>query len=514
MSLTGLIKKMQEITRKDSGIDGDAQRLQQIVWLIFLMIFDFKEEEMELDDDYEPVIPEGYRWRDWAAPRDEDGNLDIKNALTGAELINFVNNRLLPVLGGNAIRNEEGEFVVPFDQTSPRSLLVKEVMGDANNFMKNGYLLREVINLFNDVDLTDTHESHDFNDIYESLLKDLQSSGTFGEFYTNRAITSFVVDKLSPKLGGTFADWAAGTGGFLVDAYNYMEKQVPVGDLKARRQLQYAVRGGEYKPLPYKLLVTNLLLHGVENPNIRYGDSLEEKGFSEYMGDDLVDWAGLNPPYGGVALEVDKARFPATMRSSETADLFLLLALKRLKNGGKGGIVLPDGFLFNTDNTKQEIKKYLLENANLHTVIRLPGSCFAPYTSIATNLLFFDKGKPTENVWFYRMDLPDGKKFSKTKNPMKREHFKDVDEWWDNRREIQDEKEDESMTQTWKSKQISIDEIKENNYNLDYCGFPTEEKVILSPEETIANFLKKREKLTAEFDAKLKEIMDLLEVKI
>ena len=282
MSLATLIKRLQAITRMDNGVNGDGQRLEQIVWMIFLKVFDYKEEEAELDDNYESIIPEGYRWRDWAVGK------SAKEQLTGKELLDFVNNKLIPVLSGEAILDENGQHVVIFEKTDKRSLLVKEIMRDAKNYMKNGYKLREVINLFNEVDFEDSGEAHAFNDMYETLLKGLQAAGTMGEFYTNRAITSFAIEHVNPQLGGTLADWAAGTGGFLIDALEYMQKQVKDGDLDGQRSLQTAVRGGEYKPLPYQLNVTNLLLHGIEAPNIRYGDSLNEKNFNDYTRSLLV----------------------------------------------------------------------------------------------------------------------------------------------------------------------------------------------------------------------------------
>ena len=475
MSLASLIKRLQDIMRKDSGVDGDAQRLAQIVWLIFLKVYDYKEEEAELDDDYVPVIPKGYRWRDWAV------GTSVKEQMTGPDLLDFVNNKLIPALGGNPITvdvpiDENGNEItdkakmkfakghkqvqkIPFDKTDDRSLLVKDVMGDATNYMKNGYLLRDVVNLFNEVDLEDSGAAHDFNDMYEGLLRGLQSAGTMGEFYTNRAITNFAIEKVNPQVGGVLADWAAGTGGFLISALDHMQKQVKPGDTEMQQKLQTAVRGGELKPLAYKLNVTNLLLHGIELPNIRYGDSLSEKNLNDFHGKDLVDYCALNPPYGGVALDEDIKSFPADLRSSETADLFVALSVKRLKAGGCGVIVLPDGFLFGNDNAKVAIKKYLMRECNLHTIIRLPQSCFAPYTSIATNLLFFDKGESTQEVWFYRLDMPEGyKHFSKTK-PMENKHFDCVREWWDNKHEIVDEKEDDAMTTTYKAKKYTIDEI-------------------------------------------------------
>lgn len=509
MTVGTLIKRLQEIMRKDMGIDGDAQRLTQIVWMIFLMVLDYKEEEAELEDGYVPCVPEGYRWRDWAKPLDDEGNFDSKNALTGPELIDFVNNKLIPVLSGEPIK---GETDVIFSKTDAKSELVKEMMRSSMNLMQNGYQLREVVNCLSEVDFSDSHEAHHFNDVYESLLRGLQSAGTMGEFYTNRAITSFCIDHVKPELGEKHADWACGTCGFGVDALNYLKKQVTVGDTEGIKALQHSIVGGEFKPMPYKLAVTNLMLHGVEIPDIRYGDSLSIKNLNDFRGNDLVKTCSLNPPYGGVALPEDLSSFPADMRSSETADLFVALAVKRLKEDGRGVIVLPDGFLFGTDNAKVAIKKYLMNECNLHTIIRLPQSCFAPYTSIATNLLFFDKGVNTHEVWFYRLDMPDFggkfKKFSKT-NPMKREHFAEIDEWWDNRTEIADE----TVEGTFKAKKYTIEEIEALGYNIDLCGYPKEKKEILSSRDTMSNFVARRSELDKLMDDKLAKIMALLEDK-
>ena len=503
MTVGTLIKRLQEIMRKDMGIDGDAQRLTQIVWMIFLMVLDYKEEEAELSEGYVPCVPEGYRWRDWAKPLNDDGEFDAKNALTGPELLDFVNNKLLPVLSGEPIN---GTNEVIFTKTDAKSMLVKEVMRTSTNLMQNGYLLREVVDCLSEVDFSDSYEAHHFNDIYENLLKSLQSAGTMGEFFTNRAITSFAIDKVKPELGERHADWACGTCGFGVDALNYLSKQVPLGDIEATKSLQNSIVGYEIKPLPYKLAITNLMLHGVDVPNITYCDALAVKNINDYKDNDLVKTASLNPPYGGVSLPEDKISFPSDMRSSETADLFVALTVKRLKQGGRGVIVLPDGFLFGNDNAKTTIKKYLMSECNLHTIIRLPQSCFAPYTSIATNLLFFDKGENTHEVWFYRLDMPEGyKHFSKTK-PMKREHFSCVDEWWDNRVEIADEVEG-----SFKAKKYSIEEIEANGYNLDFCGYPKEKKVILSPEDTMRNFMERRAELDKLMDDKLAKIKALME---
>lgn len=511
MSLATLIKRLQDVMRRDPGVDGDVQRLNQFVWLIFLKVFDYKEEESELDDDYKPIIPEGYRWRDWANPLNDEGEPDVKNQLTGPELIDYVDNQLLKVLRGEPII-VDGKSELIFDSNDDRAMVVKQVMADAINLMKDGYLLREVVNLFNEVDLSETSESHEFSEMYESLLDGLQAMGKYGEFHTVKAITHFSVDKVAPKLGETCADWACGTGGFMVDCLDALRKQIRLGHNEDYIKWQNSVRGGEFKPMPYRLCVTNMLLHGIDVPNIRYGDSLDIKNFSEYYGDDLVDVCCLNPPYGGVASDSDKMAFPADMRSSETADLFIALTVKRLKKNGRAVVVCPDGFLFGNDNAKTAIKQYLMKECNLHTIIRLPQSCFAPYTSIATNLLFFDKTGPTVETWFYRLDMPEGyKHFSKTK-PMKREHFAPCDEWWDNRVEIKDEKKDDSTTETWKAKKYTVDEIASNGYNLDLCGYPTEEKIILSPEDTINNFIARRNELDKEMDDKLAEIKRLLGV--
>ena len=503
MTLTTLIKRLQNIMRGDKGVDGDAQRLSQIVWLLFLKVFDFKEEEGELNDDYEPVIPVGYRWRDWAVGE------SVKDQMTGNTLLDFVNNRLFPVLRGEPIKDENGKDIVIFGREDKRSLLIKQMMSDAANYQKDGILLRQVINLFNEVDFTDSTESHQFNNIYEELLRGLQSAGNAGEFYTNRAITSFCIEHIDPRIGMTLADFAAGTGGFLVDGLSYMRKQILPGDIEAERTIQRSISACEWKPLPYMLLVTNLLLHGVQMPDVYYGSALDRR-LADYTQRDSRDRISMNPPYGGVASEADKSNFPMDKRSSETFDLFVQLMVKRLSVNGKAVVVLPDGFLFATDNIKEAIKQHLMKECNLHTIIRLPQSCFAPYTSIATNLLFFDKTGPTQETWFYRLDMPEGyKHFSKTK-PMQTKHLEPVSEWWRNRVEIKDERKDDSLTETWKARKYAIDEIKAGHYNLDLCGFPHEEQVILSPEDTITRYVEKREALDTEIDQQLTKIKSML----
>lgn len=335
----------------------------------------------------------------------------------------------------------------------------------------------------------------------------MQSAGKSGEFYTPRAVTDFVVKMVDPKIGESVADFACGTGGFLVSALNHMKETV--NNTASNETLQHSFYGVEKKSLPYLLCTTNMLLHDINEPQIIRGNSLE-KNVRDYEEKDKFDVILMNPPYGGTEKKSIQQNFPTELRDSETADLFMVEILYRLKDSGRVGIVLPDGFLFGVDNTKVAIKKKLLEECNLHTIIRLPGSIFAPYTSIATNLLFFDKTGPTKEIWFYRMDLPEGyKAFSKTK-PVELEHFNNVINWWNNRIEIKDKKEDESLTETWKAKRYSIEDIIELNYNLDQCGYPKKEEIILSPQETMNNFINKREKLEKQLDEKLKVIISLI----
>lgn len=491
MNIGTMIKRLQDIMRQDAGINGDAQRIEQIVWMLFLKLYDAKESEWEIyEDNYKSIIPENYRWRNWA-PDEKDGK-----AMTGDEFINFITQLFV------CLKDLEVN-----ENTSTRGMIVKEVFTDLNNYMKDGVLLRQAINELNKIDLTNFKTRHAFNEIYETILKDLQSAGKSGEFYTPRAVTDFIVKMVDPKVGQSVADFACGTGGFLVSALNHMKQEVE--DTKANEILQKSFYGVEKKSLPYLLCTTNMLLHDINEPLIIRGNSLE-KNVRDYEEKDKFDIILMNPPYGGTEKKTVQQNFPTELRDSETADLFIVEILYRLKQNGKCGIVLPDGFLFGTDNTKVAIKKKLMEECNLHTIIRLPGSIFAPYTSISTNLLFFDKNKSTEDIWFYRMDMPDGyKAFSKTK-PVELKHMKQIVEWWNNRVEIKDEREDESLTETWKSKKYSKEEILNTNCNLDQCGYPVKEEVILSPKETMDNFINKREDLEKQLDEKLKEIIKLI----
>ena len=485
MNISTLIKRLQDIMRQDAGINGDAQRIEQIVWMLFLKLYDAKETEWEiLEDDYRSIIPEKYRWRNWAIDN-KDGK-----AMTGDELSNFI------ITLFTSLKEIE------INETTPiRGRIVKEIFEDLNNYMKDGVLIRQVVNVLNEIDLTDFKTRHAFNEIYETILKDLQSAGKSGEFYTPRAITDFVVKMVDPQIGQNVADFACGTGGFLVSALNHMKEKS--NDTKTNELLKKSFYGVEKKSLPYLLCTTNLLLHDINEPLVIRGNSLE-KNVRDYDENDKFDIILMNPPYGGTEKKSVQQNFPTELRNSETADLFVVEILYRLKENGKCGIVLPDGFLSSQDTTKMNIKQKLLETCNLHTIIRLPSSIFAPYTTIATNLLFFDKTKSTDEVWFYRMDLPTGyKAFSKTK-PVELSHFNNIISWWNNRVEIKDELINEELK--YKSQKVSIKEIKANNYNLDYCGYTEEIEEIKSPIDTINDFINQREDL----EDKLKDVTNEL----
>ena len=485
MSITSFVKRIQDITRNDAGVNGDAQRIEQMSWLLFLKIYDSRELVWELEeDDYESIIPEDLKWRNWAHA--EKG----EQVLTGDDLLDFVNNRLFKEL-------KELEIT---PNMPIRKSIVKSAFEDANNYMKNGVLLRQVINVIDEVDFNSPEDRHSFNDIYEKILKDIQSAGNSGEFYTPRAATDFIAEMLDPKLGETMADLACGTGGFLTSTLNHLSKQRKTSeDIQKYNQ---AVFGIEKKAFPHLLAVTNLFLHEIDDPKIIHGNTLE-KNVREYTDDEKFDIIMMNPPFGGSELDTIKNNFPAELRSSETADLFMAVIMYRLKENGRVGVILPDGFLFG-EGVKTRLKEKLVEEFNLHTIIRLPHSVFAPYTGIHTNILFFDKTKKTEQTWFYRLDMPEGyKNFSKTK-PMKSEHFNPVREWWTSREEILE-------GNFYKAKSFTPSELADLNYNFDQCGFPKEEEEILEPLELIQNYQQERATLNQKIDAVLADILELLE---
>ena len=413
-------------------------------------------------------------------------------ALTGQGLLDFVNNRLFP-----EIKN-----ITILESTPIKKAIVKAVFEDTNQYMKDGVLLRKVINEIDAIDFSEYQELHNFGEIYETILRSLQSAGNAGEFYTPRAVTDFMVQRLAPKLGERTGDFACGTGGFLTSTLKVLEPQIQT--IEDRLLYIQSTFGIEKKPLPYLLCITNMLLHDIDNPQVFHGNSLE-RNIREYSEADKFDIVVMNPPYGGTESEGVKSNFPADLRSSETADLFMSVIMYRLKANGRAAVILPDGFLFGTDGAKLAIKKKLLEEFNLHTIIRMPSSVFSPYTSITTNILFFDRASSTGGVWFYRLDMPAGyKHFSKTK-PMKLEHFEPCRVWWDERVEIKD-----TETDTYKSRYYTVEELNARGFDLDLCGYPTEEEEVLSPEETIQVFHEKRNALNTKIDARLVEIEKLL----
>ena len=485
-NLTGFVKRLRDIMRNDAGINGDAQRIEQIAWMLFLKVYDAKEQDWEWDDeDYTSIIPEECRWQNWAHD-DKSGT-----ALTSDKLLAFVNNTLLPTLEN-----------LPVDASTPiKKAIVQTTFADANNYMKDGVLLRQVINVIDELDFSDYEESHAFGEIYETILKELQRAASAGEFYTPRAVTDFMAQVIQPQIGETMADFACGTGGFIVSWLKELKKLV--NTTEDEEAYSNSIYGIEKKQFPYMLCVTNLLLHGLDVPQVYHSNTLLHDVL-DYTESDKVDVILMNPPYGGSEKADVKNHFPSDLASSETADLFMSVIMYRLKQNGRAAVILPDGFLFGTDSAKVNIKKKLLREFNLHTIIRLPGSVFSPYTSITTNILFFDNTHPTEETWFYRLDMPEGyKHFSKTK-PMKLEHFQPVLDWWNDRQEINEEGFD-------KAKKLTVQQLTEElGYNLDQCGYPHEEEEILAPMDLIQRYEEQRASLNAEIDRVLEQITSLL----
>ncbi|WP_445989682.1 N-6 DNA methylase [Chromobacterium haemolyticum] len=457
---TTLIKSIQDIMRQDAGIDGDAQRISQLSWLLFLKIFDDQETEIEMmRDDYVSPIPEEYRWRNWAA--DAEG-------ITGDALLNFVNNQLFD------------ELKELYTATNPRAEVVQAVFENAFNYMKSGQLLRQVINKINEIDFNSQQDRHQFNDLYEKILKDLQSAGNAGEFYTPRAVTQFMVDMVNPQLGEAVLDPACGTGGFLACALEHLRKQVKSVDDEAL--LQQAIHGVEKKQLPHLLCVTNMLLHGIEVPSQIRHDNTLSRPLVSYGPRDMVDVILTNPPFGGTEEPGIEANFPADVRTKETADLFLVLIVELLKQNGRAAVVLPDGTLFG-EGVKTRIKEKLLSECNLHTIVRLPNGVFAPYTGIKTNLLFFTKGQPTKDVWYYEHQYPTGyKSYSKTK-PIRIDEFDVEKAWWGSESDGFASRVENEFA--WK---VSIDDIRAKGFNLDQKNPHVGEVTSHDPDELLAQY--------------------------
>lgn len=474
MSLSTTIKSIQDVMRKDVGVDGDAQRISQLGWMLFLKIYDDSELEREmLDPSYRSLVPQELKWRYWAA--DAEG-------LTGEDLIHFVNEELFPQLK---------ELTAPPGSTM-RGLSVREVFRDQYNYMKSGQLLRQVVNKLNEIDFNDLAQRQHFGDVYEQLLNDLQAAGNSGEYYTPRAVTRFMVDMSAPKLGETIFDPACGTGGFLANVIDYVRSK-HVQSTADEQRLQSSLRAVEKKSLPYVLCLTNMLLHGIEKPSWVRHDNTLSRPLRDYGPADQVDVVITNPPFGGMEEDGIETNFPATFRTRETADLFLVLILELLKDGGRAAVVLPDGSLFG-EGVKTRIKETLLTECNLHTIVRLPDSVFKPYASIGTNLLFFTKGQPTEEIWYYQHYVVEGQKaYSKTK-PIKRQYLDPIADWWNDREESEN---------AWK---VTIEEIRERGYDLDVKNPNEKGAQIGDPDELLAQ-LQATESEAAELRGQLKKIL-------
>ncbi|MFT4848615.1 MAG: type I restriction enzyme M protein [Sediminicola sp.] len=453
--ITTNIKGIRDIMRKDTGVDGDAQRISQMVWMLFMKIFADKEEEWEITiDDYESPIPEKLKWQNWAS--DEEG-------LTGDGLMEFVDNELFPAL-------KDLDITI-----SPQAKIIRSVFEDTYNYMKNGTLFRQVINQVNKIDFNSSTDRHLFNDLYETILKELQSAGSSGEYYTPRAVTQFMVDVIDPQLSESVLDPACGTGGFLTCAIDHKKKLVK--NDKDERALQQTIRGVEKKPLPHLLCTTNLMLHGFDVPGVSRGNYLS-KPYSDWGSNDKVNIILTNPPFGGVEEDGTETNFPQKFRTKETADLFLALIIRLLKDGGRCAVVLPDGTLFG-EGVKTRIKEELMARCNLHTIVRLPNGVFNPYTGIKTNVLFFEKGTPTKDVWYFEHPYPTGVKSYNKGKPI---HIKEFDlekAWWTDR-------DNEKYSQhAWK---VSAEDIKARDYNLDIKNPHQEADLLASPEELLAKF--------------------------
>lgn len=474
MSINNFIKRVQNIMRKDKGVGTNGILiLEQLVWLLFLFVYDTKETEWKFfDEDFKSIIPDEYRWRNWAVDN-KDGEV-----LTDDMLLEFIDTELLPALKELEV-NEE---------TERRKAVVKAIFEDANNYMKNGTYLRQLVNVINDLNFDEVSERHPFNDIYEGLLKSLQTAGNNGQYFTPRACTNFITEMVNPQIGESVADFACGTGGFLVSAFEHLNNQNPT--VEQREFIEKNIYGIEKFHLPYLLGVTNLILHGIDTPKVDHKNSLT-KNILEFSEKEKFDTVLMNPPFGSKSEGAGiQHNFPTEFQTSETADLFMAYILHRLKVDGRVGIILPDGFMFG-DGVKNRIKEKLLNEFNLHTIVRLPGSVFAPYTSISTNILFFDYNQSgTKETWYYELPLPEGyKAFSKTK-PMQDKHFNQVKEWWNDRKETE---------HAWK---VTKEEIEERDYNLDINNPNVPEEESHDPKELLKRY--------NEVETKIKGLQEML----
>jgi type I restriction enzyme M protein len=459
MSVRNIVKSIQKIMRQDVGVDGDAQRISQLCWMFFLKIIDDQDQQLELmQDGYKSPIPEHLQWRAWAA--DPEG-------ITGDELLTFVNTQLFPQLKELRLTGRPGD----------RCLVVREVFEDAYNYMKSGQLMRQVVNKITAVDFNNLAERQHFGDIYEQVLNDLQSAGNAGEYYTPRAVTAFMADRIDPRPGEILFDPACGTGGFLTCAIRHMRTRY-VKTVEDEGTMQCALRAVEKKQLPHMLCVTNMLLHDIEDPSFVRHDNTLARPYISYAQSDRVDIVLTNPPFGGREEDGIESNFPKHFQTSETADLFLALIIRLLRPGGRAAVVLPDGSLFG-EGVKTRLKDHLLEECNLHTIVRLPNSVFKPYAGIGTNLLFFEKGEPTQAIWFYEHRVPDGQKAYSMTKPIRVEHLNPCVDWWGGAERA-------GRVETKVAWRVTADDVKARGYNLDFKNPHTVVDDYGDPEELLA----------------------------
>ena len=470
-NISSIIKNVRNIMRnEDQGISGDAQRLEQLGWMLFLKIIDDKDQELELlRKGYKSVIPTKFQWRNWAANPE---------GITGEELIRFIDDPASKENPAGGLFTALKNLKAP--QAPDRAGIVREVFDGLNNYMKSGYAMRKVINQLNGFDFNNSDDRHIFGTIYESILIELRDAGNKGEYYTPRAITRLMTQMTAPKLGQKVLDPAAGTGGFLSAAIDFIrEKEVRTLDDEA--VLQKTITGWEYKPVAYVLGLTNLILHGMDVPDYHYQDSLKTE-YNSIGPKQQVDVILANPPFGAGIAEGVETNFPQSYRCRESADLFVILFIQLLKQNGRCAIVLPDGCITG-DGYKERIREKLLTDCNLHTIVRLPQSTFFPAT-VSTNLLFFQKGTPTKEIWYWEHRLPEGQKsYSKTK-AIQFEEFAPLIEWWDKREEsevawkvkVEDLKRGfdldvKNPTSTVEEREMSLDDcLKEFRKSLDRVG--------------------------------------------
>jgi len=472
-NVSGIIKSIQDIMRKDVGVDGDAQRISQLVWMFFLKIYDDREAELELlEDDYQSPLPEDLRWRNWA--KDPEGR-------TGEGLSKFVNDELFPTLKEKLnIQGSDGK----------RALVIRNIFEDTYNYMKSGTLMRQVINKICEINFNNTADRHTFGNIYEQILKDLQSAGNAGEFYTPRAVTQFIVNRIDPKLHESMLDPACGTGGFLACTIDHKRNHY-VKSTTDEEVLQASIFGVEKKALPHMLCTTNMILHGIDTPTqIEHKNTLA-RAYTDYTNKDRKHVIITNPPFGGMEEDGIENNFPTNLRTRETADLFMALIIRLLKTDGRAAVVLPDGFLFG-EGMKTRLKQSLLEECNLHTIVRLPNGVFAPYTGIKTNILFFTKGTPTEHIWYYEHPYPQGvTSYNKTK-PMRFEEFQTEIDWWGTEEDgfaarVENE-------QAWK---VSLEAIQDRNYNLDIKNPHVAEQINQDPDALLAQYTEQQQNIAS-----------------